>query len=58
MKKNDFKISELETKNEILKIKSFGNYNIISRELHAENKIFLKTKKFPLLPEFAIFHEW
>ena len=53
--KNILKISNFETKNEVVKIKSFGNYNIISKDLNADNKILLKTKKFPSLPEFSVF---
>ena len=29
-----------------MKIKSSGNYNIISKDLNADNKISLKTKNF------------
>jgi hypothetical protein len=53
--KNLLNISNFETRNEVVKIKSFGNYNIISKDLNADNKILLKTKKFPSLPEFSVF---
>ena len=53
--KNILNISNFETRNEVIKIKSFGNYNIISKDLNADNKILLKTKKFPSLPEFSVF---
>ena len=53
--KNILKISNFETKNEVVKITSFGNYNIISKDLNADNKILLKTKKFPSLPQFSVF---
>ena len=53
--KNLLNISNFETRNEVVKIKSFGNYNIISKDLNADNKILIKTKKFPSLPEFSVF---
>ena len=53
--KNLLNISNFETRNEVVKIKSFGKYNIISKDLNADNKILLKTKKFPSLPEFSVF---
>ena len=53
--KNILNISNFETRNEVIKIKSFGNYNIISKDLNADNKILLKTKKFPSLPQFSVF---
>ena len=52
---NKLSLSDFETRNEVMKIRSFGNYNIISKDLNADNKISLKTKKFPLLPEFSVF---
>ena len=55
LSKNRLNVSDFETRNEVLKIKSFGNYNIISKDLNADNKIFLKTKKFPSLPQFSVF---
>ena len=52
---NKLSVSDFETRNEVIKIKSSGNYNIISKDLNADNKISLKTKKFPLLPQFSVF---
>ena len=52
---NKLSVSNFETRNEVIKIKSSGNYNIISKDLNADNKISLKTKKFPLLPQFSVF---
>ena len=40
---------------EVMKIRSSGDYNIISKDLNADNKISLKTKKFPSLPQFSVF---
>ena len=55
LSKNKLSVSDLETRNEVIKIRSYGNYNIISKDLNADNKISLKTKKFPLLPDFSVF---
>ena len=55
---NKLSVSDFETRNEVMKIRSFGNYNIISKDLNADNKISLKTKKFPSLPQFLSFSEW
>ena len=52
---NKLSLSDFETRNEVMKIRSFGNYNIISKDLNADNKISLKTKKFPSLPQFSVF---
>ncbi len=52
---NKLSVSDFETRNEVIKIKSSGYYNIISKDLNADNKISLKTKKFPLLPQFSVF---
>ena len=52
---NKLSISDFETRNEVIKIRSSGDYNIISKDLNADNKISLKTKKFPLLPQFSVF---
>ncbi len=52
---NKLSLSDFETRNEVMKIRSFGNYNIISKDLNADNEISLKTKKFPSLPEFSVF---
>ena len=52
---NKLSISDFETRNEVIKIRSFGDYNIISKDLNADNKISLKTKKFPSLPQFSVF---
>lgn len=55
LSKNNLSISDFQTGNEVVKIKSFGNYNVISKDLNANNKILLKTKKFPSLPQFTVF---
>ncbi len=52
---NKLSISDFETRNEVIKIRSSGDYNIISKDLNADNKISLKTKKFPSLPQFSVF---
>ena len=52
---NKLSVSDFETRNEVMKIRSSGNYNIISKDLNADNKISLKTKKFPSLPHFSVF---
>lgn len=53
--KNKLNINDFQTRNEVVEIKSFGNYNIISKDLNADNKILLKTQKFPSLPQFSVF---
>ena len=55
LSKNKLSVSDLETRNEVIKIRSYGNYNIISKDLNTDNKISLKTKKFPSLPHFSVF---
>ena len=52
---NKLSISDFETRNEVIKIRSSGDYNVISKDLNADNKISLKTKKFPSLPQFSVF---
>ena len=52
---NKLSVDDFETRNEVVKIRSTGNYNIISKDLNADNKISLKTKKFPSLPDFSVF---
>ena len=52
---NKLSVSDFETRNEVIKIKSSGNYNIISKDLNADNKISLKTKKFLYYHSFQFF---
>ena len=54
---NKLSVSDFETRNEVMKIRSSGNYNIISKDLNADNKISLKTKKFRHY-QFLSFSEW
>ena len=58
LSKNKLSVSDLETRNEVMKIRSSGNYNIISKDLNADNKISLKTKKFPIITTVLSFSEW
>ena len=55
LSKNKLSVTDFETRNEVMKIRSSGNYNIISKDLNVDNKILLKTKKFPSLPQFSVF---
>ena len=55
LSQNRLTVSDFETRNEVVKIKSIGNFNIISKDLNVDNKILLKTKKFPSLPQFTVF---